>query len=195
MNKSPASIVIEAYRLGHKRILKLADNLSDDQLTWRANPNAHSLAFHLWHAARWADFMQAAIPGMTPELGRRLGQGEQVWVAQGLAVCWGFTDLSLGYSETGMEMPDDVAARLAMPSKDTLMDYVRKVFAAVDRAVDAIDEQQFDEDERPQPLTEGIWGESTVGGAIISHVIHDNRHLGMMECLLGLQTGRGTATV
>jgi hypothetical protein len=43
-------------------------------------------------------------------------------------------------------------------------------------------------------LTEGIWGEGTVGGAILEHIKHDWRHLGMMESLLGLQGQPGTAT-
>jgi hypothetical protein len=72
---------------------------------------------------------------------------------------------------------------------------VRKAFAAAEDAIRAIDEEQFLAAEQPQPLTEGIWGEGVVGGAILSHMIHENRHLGAVESLYGLQVGSGTATV
>jgi hypothetical protein len=138
--------------------------------------------------------MQACIPGMTPELGRRLGQGVQIWQAEGLARRWNFPSDQLGYAETGMYMADELAIRLPFPSKDVLLDYVERVFAQAERAASAIDDVQFESAEQPQPLTEGIWGESSVGNAILSHLVHDYRHLGMMETLLGLQGQSGTAT-
>jgi hypothetical protein len=33
-----------------------------------------------------------------------------------------------------------------------------------------------------------------LGDAILSWLVHDSRHLGMIECLLGVQGLRGTAT-
>ena len=92
-------------------------------------------------------------------------------------------------------MSDDVARELRFPDKAELLAYVGKVFAAVEQVVKTIDEQQFQAAEQPQPLTEGIWGEGTVGDAIMEHIVHDNRHLGAIECLYGLQTGSGTASV
>jgi uncharacterized damage-inducible protein DinB len=192
---SPAAIIISAYCQTHERILKLAGKLSDEQLHWRYTSVSHSIAFHLWHVARWADHFQAAVPGMTTELGRRLGPGAQVWESEGLAARWGFDAGQLGYGATGMTMPDDVAANLPFPNKAELLAYLRQALAAADQAVKAIDEQQFQETEQPQPLTEGIWGGSTVGDAVVVHLTHTNRHLGMIECLAGLQLGSGTATV
>jgi hypothetical protein len=93
-----------------------------------------------------------------------------------------------------MEMADAVATGLKFPPKDDLLDYVERSFALVAQAVSVIDEAQFNSAEQLQPLTEGVWGENTVGDAILEHVVHGNRHLGMMECLLGLQGIPGTAT-
>jgi hypothetical protein len=195
MTRSHAAEIIGAYRKTHERIVALAEKLADEQLCWRATPDSLSVAFHMWHVARWADHLQATIPGMTPDLGQRLGPGVQIWDAEDLATRWEFEPAQLGYAATGMTMPETIATHLIFPPKETLIAYLRRAFAAAERAVEAIDEQQFDAAEQPQPLTEGIWGEGTVGGAILNHLVHDNRHLGMLECLVGIQIGSGSATV
>ncbi len=137
--------------------------------------------------------MQASIPGMTPELGGRLGPGVQIWQVEGVADRWGFDTTQLGYADTGMTMPDEVAMRLPFPAKEVLLDYIERSFAQVDNAARTIDDEQFQSAEQP-PLTEGIWGAWTVGDAILEHVAHDNRHLGRMKCLLGLQRQQGSAS-
>jgi hypothetical protein len=192
---SIATNIIAKYCLAHERALSLTQKLSDEQFQWRPTPAGHSIAFHLWHMARWADHLQAAIPGMTPQLGERLGSGTQIWTNKRLAAQWGFDAMELGYEQTGMSMSDEIAAQLSFPPKQELLEYAQQVFSLAECAVSAIDDDQFQAIEQPQPLTEGIWGGGTVGDAILAHLIHDNRHLGMMECLNGLGTGSGTATV
>lgn len=189
----PATLVY-AYTLTHGRILELAERLTDEQLQWRLTPASLPIAFHLWHVARWADYTQAALPGMTPVLGRLVPASVQIWEAERLAELWGFIP-ELGYAGTGMQMDETTAARLPYPAKAQLLEYLRRSFAAVEEGVTAVPVDQFDELEQPQPLTEGIWGEGTIGGVILEHVVHDNRHLGAIESLLGLQTGKGTASV
>lgn len=189
-----AALIVTGYRSGHQRILEFATRLTEEQLQWRPTLDAPPIAFHLWHVARWADYTNAVIPGMTPELGRLLAPNHQVWEAEQLAERWGFA-AQLGYRQTGMQMDEAVAQKLSFPAKADVLDYVQKAFEAVDRTVALIPADQLLAREQLQPLTEGIWGESTVGDAILTHIIHDNRHLGMMECLLGIQTGVGSATV
>lgn len=181
------------YQTTHQEILELAQRMSEEQLHWRATPEALPIAFHLWHVARWADHLQASIPGMTPELSRTLPAHKQVWESEQLAQRWGFAG-ELGYAGTGMEMSEQEASRLHYPSQDELLAYAAQVFAAAEKMVAAIPRDEWDAMEQPQELTEGILGDSTVGDAIVSHLVHDNRHLGAMESLLGLQTGGGSAT-
>jgi hypothetical protein len=194
MAESPAVLVIESYCAEHQLILNFTQKLSDEQLYWQLTPDTHSIAFHLWHVARWADHIQAAFPGMTPELGRRLGPGAQIWHEDRTAERWGFRSAELGYAETGMGMTDAYATRLPFPARAELMDYVSRVFERAQQAARTIDDEQFQTPEQPQDMTDGIWGESTVGDAVMEHLTHASRHLGMMECLLGLQGQRGTAT-
>jgi hypothetical protein len=195
MTRSHAAEVIAAYRKTHERIVGLVGRLTDEQLHWRPTPDSLSIAFHVWHVARWADHIQATFPGMTAELGRRLAPGVQIWEAGDLAKQWGFETDQLGYAATGMTMSETSAVQLPFPAKETLLGYLTGAFAAVDSSLDAIDEEQFGAAEQPQALTEGIWGESTVGDAILSHLVHDNRHLGAMECLVGIQIGAGSSSV
>jgi len=195
MPSSSPTTIVELYCGTHRRLLTLAEKVTEPQLHWRSTPQSHSIAFHLWHVARWADYMQAVIPGMSPELQQQLGSHGQIWERQALGVRWGFGLTELGYSQTGMQMRDDVARDLRFPDKAELLAYVGKAFAAVEQIVRSIDALQFQEAEQWQPLTEGIWGAGTVGDAIMEHIVHDNRHLGAIECLYGLQTGSGTASV
>jgi hypothetical protein len=178
----------------HRLILTFLKKLSDEALHHNLSSGSHSIAWHAWHTARWADHLQASIPGMTPELSRRLETGVQFWHRDRLPDRWGFNVADLGWDETGMHMSDEAATTLVFPAKDILLDYVECVFTAIERAVSAIDDEQFAAMEQLQTMTEGIWGEATVGDAIIAHVSHASRHLGMMECLLGLQGKPGTAT-
>jgi hypothetical protein len=196
LTKASYSMILETYCQNHQHTMEFAEKLTNAQLTWHAAPGTLSIAFFLWHVARWADHLQSAIPGMTLELSRQLPPGHQLWETGEYAVQWGFDTASTGFAETGMEMDESDAARLVFPSKHILLDYVRRSFSAAELAVSAIEEDQFLAYEQPQSLTEGVWSEGgTVGDAVMSHLVHAARHLGMMECLLGLQTGSGTASV
>lgn len=188
-----AEMIIDAYCNVHRMMLAFLQKRSDEELRWNMG-SGNPMAWHGWHVARWVDHFQAAVPGMTAVLGQRLGTGVQIWYSEGIADKWGFSNKDLGYDETGMHMPDEAARQLSFPARSLLLDYVERTFAAAERAVGAIDAEQFGSHEQPQPMTEGIWGDSTVGAALLSHLTHAYRHLGMMESLLGLQGQRGTAT-
>jgi uncharacterized damage-inducible protein DinB len=193
MFPSPAALVINHYSQNHQTIMKFLQRLTDEQLHWQLPAGSHSIAWHAWHLGRWADHTQAALPGMAPELSR-FGDNTQVWYTEGLAACWGFVGDQLGYDETGMYMLDEIAQELSFPSKDQLLDYVSRAFERADERINTISDQEFQTAEQPQLMNEGIFGEGTIGAAILAHVIHDYRHLGMMEVLLGLQGQPGTAT-
>lgn len=195
MVKSPALRIIDTYCGLHNHILAFAQKLPESQIAWQPRARKLSIAFFLWHLGRWADHIQAAIPGMTVELGSRLGPGKQVWESQREMPHWSGVVGELGYAETGMDMDEEQAAALKFPPKNLLLDYVGNAFRAAEQAVRSVDEAQFMMEEQPQPLTEGIWSAGgTVGDAILEHVIHSSRHLGMIEYLVGLQVGAGTAT-
>ena len=190
---SPTQAIAARTVQVHELIVKVASDLSDEQLTRRPADVAPSvapcIAWHLWHIARWADFLQASLPGMASQLERRLGPGRQIWDVEKLAALWGIAPAA-GYRETGMGLDDEGSGRLRLPEKGLLLDYGRRVFAKANRAVAAVDGELF-----MTPCTDLYEQNTSIGTAVMSHLTHANRHLGMIEALKGMLGVRGTATL
>ncbi|MGH2404726.1 MAG: DinB family protein [bacterium] len=189
MTVSTASAIASAVRSSHKLLLDIVEQLEDDQFRAPPGPSLPSIGFHVWHVARWADLLQSRMTSVTADLPDRLGQGEDIWMRDGLAGAWGFPAGSLGEMESGMGMDEDVSVSLPLPPKEVLLAYARDVFAAVDRALAAAD-GRFEE------ACIDLYGRAnSVAGMVLSHVRHGNRHLGMIEALRGVYGQRGTAAV
>lgn len=186
---APVASIAFHYRLTNERILKIVEDLSDEQVARKTKTTKRSLALILWHIARWADLLQANLPEMTPELGQKLGPSRQIWESENLAAKWGFEASGLGYSETGWLMDDAEAANLPLPPKDILLNYVKRVFTKAERAVDALDDKFFQALQEQQ--TDNSVAEEhkaftrTVGNYILLDLTHNNRHLGEMEHMRG----------
>ncbi len=182
MDDSIMNYIARYYRATHELVLKVVDILDDQQTRWRPNRITPSIGFHVWHLARWADYLQEMITDT----------GVQIWENEELAAQWGFSDADLGFAETGMGMDDDVSASLPWPSKDVLLDYAHRAFTEADQAIGRISEDQFHL--RVQDRHGAEWKELAIGDAVMNWLAHDNRHLGMIECMLGVQGLHGTAT-
>ncbi len=169
------------YRVNHENLLELVDGLADEQILWTPNDTTPTVGFHVWHMARWADYLQELING----------RGCQLWETEGLAARWNMETNSLGYAQTGMEMDAQTAMALRMPGKAVLLDYTRRAFAAAQQAVGLIGDNDFFD------VYEGLhgenWHDGQIGPIVITWMTHDNRHLGMIECLVGLQGRSGSA--
>ena len=183
----PAQAVINEARRTHSLAVALAERSTEDQFIWRPGSGMNSIAFHLWHLARWADHLQSRLPQMTQELHAALGDRPEIWKLERLAERWGFSPELLGHDETGMLMDDNQAALLPLPAQAALIEYARRAFQAAEEAVSQIPSSEFAcaNDQNP---------DETIAEILASHMQHDARHLGMMECLLGLQGTHGTAT-
>lgn len=91
------------YGLRHRWVLNMIEEITEEQFAWKPTPTSHSIAWNLWHLARWADYLQAKIPTMTPSLARKLGPVQQIWTQEDLAARWELDSSVLGWGETGME--------------------------------------------------------------------------------------------
>jgi len=178
------------YRDENAEVLKKVSDLSDEQLAWQPHPACNSVAFLLWHIARYEDHMQATVPGMTPELSRRLPPGQQTWDRDHLAKQWGFNSTELGELELGTGFDRDASNEPLWPHKEILLEYARQAFTAVERAISFIDEEQFEELEQSQfdneYMKESMANSGTVGNAVMDHIIHTTHHLGEIYYLVGL---------
>lgn len=170
----------------HDTTLALVTRLDDPVLLHRLGPTAPPPAFHLWHMARWADRMQAlasaAVPSLAPVQ-------PELWVRERIADAWRVA-VPLGTFDTGMEMGDDTAARLDLPGKAALVDYATRAFAAAQRVFAAV------RDDDLQRRGTDLYGrEGSVASLLVGHLQHLNRHLGMIEALVGVSGKSGTASV
>jgi uncharacterized damage-inducible protein DinB len=170
------------YAATHEQVLKVVEPLDEGAMTWRPNDTAPSVAFHVWHMARWADYLQELITGAPGQL----------WETDRLSEKWGLSGADLGFAETGMGLDDDASGSLRLPKKQMLLAYVRAAFARAEQAVAGITDEDFASVVEDRHEVEGR--EVEIGEAILSWLKHENRHLGMIECMLGVQGMRGTAT-
>ena len=192
---TPLVAIMNYYRDANADVLKTVGALSDEQIAWQPHPACNSIAFLLWHVARWEDHMQATVPGMTEGLSRRLLSGQQIWERDGLATKWGFNAAQLGELELGTGFDRDVADEPPWPKIEVLLDYARQTCAAVEHAISFIDEAQFEEIERSQfdneYMKETMEQSVTVGNAVMEHLVHTYHHLGEIFYLIGLMKQNG----
>lgn len=182
MANSVMYYIAEYYRSRHDLVLKLVDGLNDQHIMWSPNKTTPSIGFHVWHLARWADYLQEVIAGT----------GVQIWEQEELAAQWGFGDADLGFAETGLGMDEEVVASLPFPGKETLLDYTRRAFTQANQIIGKISDDQFHHRVQDRYRVEGK--ELVVGDAVLNWLVHAGRHLGMIECMLGVQGLHGTAT-
>lgn len=169
------------YRQNQESLFDLVGDLTDAQIAWTPNATTPSVGFHVWHMARWADYLQELFNG----------SGSQIWEVEGLAARWNLVSQSLGYAQTGMEMDQASAMALRLPVKETLLDYVGRTFTAAQQAVATLRDEDFF---AVYECYHGEnWHDGCIGPIVVTWMTHDNRHLGMIECLIGLQGKAGSA--
>jgi len=191
-----ADEIADIYALGHRNVLDAVKELGEDQMRWRP-PRSNSIAFNLWHIARWADHMQSVVGALTPGLRERLGPSPQIWTREALSAKWGFPAGGLGSAETGMGMDEEASAELPLPPKDDLVAYATRAFESADRSVREVRDDDLARKAQFDPATVPWTSPSdygTVANWILGGIRHDSRHLGMIEALKGAMGMRGTAT-
>lgn len=181
--------VLHNFKDIHKVVLNFAEELNDEQLNWRPEGYSTSIGFHLWHLARESDYLKAAILKYYPDLDLGFAEEGEIWAREKLAQRWGFP---LEAQETvGTGLSDEVAASLPIPKKDELLEYLRNSYETLEIFIEVFDTRYANFDGLDEDLTKKV---QNVRLNLLVFLTHDCRHLGMMECLKGLQTGFGSAT-
>lgn len=189
MTTSALYDVLYSFKDIHKVVLNLADDLDDGQLNWKPEGYSTSIGFHLWHLARESDYLKAAILHHTPQFVPEFGDGKEIWEKEALAQRWGFPE---GLHQTvGTGLSDESAATLPIPAKDELLAYLRNSYEAIECFIEQLDTKYPDFEKMDEELRKKI---ELARLNLLVFLSHDCRHLGMMECLKGLQTGFGSAT-
>jgi hypothetical protein len=181
--------VLDSFKDIHQVVLRLSESLDDEQLHWKPEGYSTSIGFHLWHLARESDYLKAAILKHYPQIGNDFGDGKEIWVRDHLAQKWNFP---AGLHETvGTGLSDEAAANLPIPPKDELLNYLRCSYDAIEEFIERFDERYSTFNGLDEEMAKKI---QNIRLNLLVFLSHDGRHLGMMECLNGLQTGFGSAT-
>ncbi len=181
--------VLNSFKDIHKVVLNFSDELNDEQLNWKPEGYSTSIGFHLWHLARESDYLKAAILQHYPGLELGLEDEGEIWTRENLAQKWGFPVEV--HKTVGTGLSDEVAANLPIPTKDELIAYLKKSYGALEQFIELLDMRYPDFENVDEELQKKI---ERVRFNLLVFLTHDCRHLGMMECLKGLQTGFGSAT-
>lgn len=175
--------MLRYYRLTHERLLKVSEDLSPDQFVWSAGPSLHSVAWQLWHAARWDDFFAAHFHR---DFAR--DPTTEVWARESLAERWSLVSGSMGRRDTGTEMSDEMAERIRFPEQRDVVAYARHAFAYAEEAIELMGDDRL-----PAVAKDDPDGDTNLDNVFI-YLEHLSRHLGMMESIRGLQGLAGSST-
>jgi hypothetical protein len=182
------TLLAKNYAIAHGRVIGSAEGTDDSQFSKSIGRRVHSVAWQVWHIARWDDRFAEILVAKTPELAGRFGPPEQIWAAESLAKQWGLPIGHMGRRDTGTEMDDESADALRLPDKPLVIDYARRVFARLHAVLKGLPEARIFTAIADDP------DDDTYAHNTMLYLDHVQRHLGMIEALLGLQGTAGTAT-
>jgi hypothetical protein len=124
------AVLVEGFGRTPQLVDTALDGLSDADLTRRVDPDANTIAWLVWHAARMQD---GQITSAERHLGR--GDAEQVWTAQGFADRFEFSvgDREVGYGMSSAEVAGIVApARLLREYHQAVNDHTLAFLETLD---------------------------------------------------------------
>jgi hypothetical protein len=161
-----SELLADALGRVREQMPELVDGLSEDDLTWRPDPEANSMAWLVWHLTRIEDDHVSDVAGI-----------DQAWVAEGWAERFA---LPFDVREHGYSMsPDDVGKVRA--SAELLAGYYEAVAARSAAYVATLEPDDLDR------VVDEAWDPPvTLGVRLVSVVNEVNAHLGQAQYVRGL---------
>ena len=161
-----SELMVDALGRVRELVHSVVDGLSDDDLAWRPDPEANSIAWLVWHLTRIEDDHVAGVAGTT-----------QAWVEDGWADRFG---LPLPVADHGYGHSPEQAGEVRA-SADLLAGYYDAVSARTATYLAGLEPDDLDVvvDERWDPPV-------TLGVRLVSVVNEVNQHVGQAAYLRGL---------
>jgi hypothetical protein len=187
-------------------MLLVTEDLTASQLAQQPSKTAPPIGWHLWHASRWADRLQASFSADATEFDRPSNFCGEIWITENYVTQWGLNSETLGLLETGDGMAVEAAVSLAGVGKHELVGYAQRTFALAEQSTDNLTIEQFQQPCRSilpeigilptgQPYFYGA-REVVVFDEVLFQINHSARHLGMIEALRGVLFAiPGTASI
>src|SRR5260370_5588639 len=136
--RSLGQTLLRFYKLTHQRLLNAAEELTPEQFAWSAGPSLHSVAWQLWHAARWDDIIASYFHRALAKDPRA-----QVWERDSLAARWALFSESMGLRDTGTEMSDEAADAMRVLAQTDVIAYAKLAFAYAEKTTTLTPEQML----------------------------------------------------
>jgi uncharacterized damage-inducible protein DinB len=162
-----AEVLVEAFGRVRDVVHDVVSGLTPEQLAFRVDENANSIAWLVWHLTRIQDDHIADV-----------AQTEQVWTSEGLIERFGlpFDPRATGYGHSS----DDVAA-VTVDSPDLLIDYYDAVHDRTIRFVQRLTDSDLDR------IVDEAWDPPvTLGVRLVSVIEDDLQHGGQAAFVRGI---------
>ena len=160
-------LLTDAFGRIHDVVHNAVDNLTSEELAFRVNGSANSIAWLVWHLSRIADDHIAEAAGK-----------EQVWIADGWVDRFGlpFAPRATGYGHGG----DDVAA-VQVKSGEILTGYFNAVYELAVRFV-----QDLGEDDMARVVDKNWTPPVTLAVRLVSVISDGLQHAGQAMFVRGI---------
>ena len=159
----------DAYSRIHDVVHRAVDGLKPDELAFRVDPEANTIAWLVWHLTRIQDDHVADVAGH-----------EQVWTAGGWAERFGlpFDNLATGFGHSPAEV-----ALVQVDSAELLTAYFDAVHERSTAYVGALTDDDLDR------VVDEAWDPPVTLGVRLVSVVSDNlQHAGQAAYLRGVVT-------
>jgi hypothetical protein len=166
-----ADLLADAFGRIRYEVHQCVDGLGPDQLAYRPDGAANSIAWLVWHLTRIQDDHVADVAGT-----------EQVWTADGWADRYGLPFLA---SATGYGHGSGEVAAVQVKSGELLTGYHDSVYQRTLRYLPGLTDQDLDR------IVDTSWDPPvTLGVRLVSVIADDLEHVGQANYLRGLLTAR-----
>lgn len=160
-----AELLVDAFDRVRETVHEVVAGLTPDELAFRVDPQANSIAWLVWHLTRVQDDHVSDV-----------AETEQVWIAQDWAERFG-----LGASATGYGDRADDVARVRVESGDVLTDYYDAVHERTIRFVERLTDADL-----PR-IVDTAWDPPvTLGVRLVSVINDDTQHVGQAAFVRGI---------
>jgi uncharacterized damage-inducible protein DinB len=167
-----ADLLVDAYTRIHDSVHRAADGLSPEQLEFRVDEDANSIAWLIWHLTRVQDDHVADVAGT-----------EQVWTSGGWAERFG---LPFSIEATGYAHNSDEVAALGSISAELLAGYHRATVEATRRFVSTLSDSDLER------VVDTSWNPPVTLGVRLVSVISDGlQHAGQAAYSRGIHSRVG----
>jgi uncharacterized damage-inducible protein DinB len=165
-----ADVLTDAFGRVREAVHGAVDGLTDDELAYRIDGSANSIAWLVWHLTRVQDDHVSEVAGT-----------KQVWTSDGWAQRFGlpFSDQATGYGDT----PEQVGA--VRVGAELLTAYYDAVHEQTLRYVAALTDVDL-----PRIVDEGWDPPVTLGVRLVSVIDDDLEHAGQAAFVRGILTRR-----